>query len=102
MAGRWHGGPDARSKRGKAVQDSEEEDPEELEASMDADITPAQLDNDDIPDEWNKIKLYLETLQKPNAITAKHLIHSSNLLLNFLCTKDSYFADLSQICLPEE
>ena len=47
VAGRKHGWPDRLARRGLAPEDSEDEDPEELEASMDADLTPVELDNED-------------------------------------------------------
>ena len=86
VAGRRHGGPDALSRRGKAEEDSEEEDPEELEASMDADLAPAQLDDngEEMPDEWKKVKLYLETLQRPNGMTDKAFDTFKQYALRFL------------------
>ena len=47
VAGRKHSGPDGLSRRGLALEDSEDEDPEELEASMDADLAPVELENED-------------------------------------------------------
>ena len=41
VAGTKHGGPDALSRRGKAKEDSEDEDPDELEDQMDLDLTVA-------------------------------------------------------------
>ena len=50
VAGRKHGGPDGLSRRGLARENSEDEDPEALEASMDADLAPVELENDDNED----------------------------------------------------
>ena len=50
VAGRTHGGPDGLSRRGLAPEDSEDKDPEELEASMDADLAPVELENEDKED----------------------------------------------------
>ena len=91
VAGRQHGGPDALSRRGKAAEDSEEEHPEELKASMDSDFTPAQLHDDDMPDEWKKIKLYLETLLKPNGMTDKAFDTFKQFALRFLVHKGLLF-----------
>ena len=44
---------------------------EELETRMHTDLATAQLDNDDMPDEWKKIKVYLEILQTPDGIIDK-------------------------------
>ena len=50
VAGRKHGGPDGLSRRALAPEDSEDEDPEELEASMDADLGPVEQENEDNED----------------------------------------------------
>ena len=50
VAGRKHGGPDGLSRRGLAPEDSDDEDPEELEASMDADLAPVEVENEDNED----------------------------------------------------
>ena len=47
VAGRKESGPDGLSRRSLAPEDSEDEDPEELEASMDADLAPVELENED-------------------------------------------------------
>ena len=88
VAGRKPGGLEGLSRRGLAPDDSEDEDPEELEASMDADLAPIELENEDneeceerarsdedededeeddeeMPDELKKIKKYLLTLKRP-------------------------------------
>ena len=41
---------DGLSRRGLAPEDSADEDPEELEASMDADHAPVELENEDNED----------------------------------------------------
>ena len=50
VAGRKHGGPDKPCRRGLAPEDSEDEDHEELEASMDADLAPVELESEDSED----------------------------------------------------
>ena len=50
VAGRKHGGPEGVLRRGLAHEDSEDEDPKELEASMDADLAPVELENEDNED----------------------------------------------------
>ena len=94
VAGRKHGGSDGLSRRGLALEDSEDEDPEELEASMDADLVPVELENEDnedseerarsdedededeeddeeMHDELKKIKKYLLTLKRPVGMSDK-------------------------------
>ena len=46
VAGKKHGGPDGLSRRGLAPEDSEDDDPEELEAGMYADRAPVELENE--------------------------------------------------------
>ena len=94
VAGRKNGGPEGLSRRGLAPEDSEDEHPEELEASMDADLAPVELesedsqdseeragsdedgvedeeDNEGMHDELKKIKKYLMTLKRPVGMSDK-------------------------------
>ena len=113
VAGRKYGGPDGLSRRGLASEDSEEEDPEELKASKDADLAPVELENEDnedsedragsdedenededededeeddeeMPDELKKIKKYLLTLKRPVEMSDKVYDSFPQFALKFL------------------
>ena len=91
---RKYGRPNRLSRGGLALEDSEDEDPEELEASMDADLAPVELksedsedseeragsdedgvedeeDNEGMHDELKKIKKYPMTLKRPVGMSDK-------------------------------
>ena len=111
VAGRKHVGPDGLSRRGLAPEDSEDEDPEELEASMDTDLAPVELESEDsedseeragsngdededkdedeeddegMPDELKKIKKYLLTLKRPVGVSDKVYDSFRQFALKFL------------------
>ena len=69
VAGRKHVGPDALSRRGKAKEDSGDENPNELEDQMDLDLSvaqafPVKIHADvEMPEEYRKVMTYLLTLQ---------------------------------------
>ena len=113
VAGRNHGRPDRVSRRGLAPKDSENEDPEELEASMDADLAPVELENQDsedsedrtrsdkdededqdedeneedeeeMSDEMKKIKKYLLMLKRPVGMSDKVYDSFRQFALKFL------------------
>ena len=109
VAGRKNGGPEGLSRRGLAPEDSEDEHPEELEASMDADLAPVELESEDsqdseeragsdedengnedeeddkeMPDELKKIKKYILTLKRLVGMSDKVYNSFQQFALKFL------------------
>ena len=99
VAGKRHSEPDALSRRRRSPDDSDGEDPEELEDYMDSELSNAQLlpqiaeRNDDIaqnvqledmPEDLQRIKTYLLTLQRPPGMTDKQFDSFKQYALCFL------------------
>ena len=105
VAGKRHSGPDALSRRRRSPDDSEGEDPEELEDYIDLELSSAYIlpqiaepnnqipqPNDiphdaqpeDMPENLQRIKTYLLTLQRPPGMTDKQFDSFKQYALCFL------------------
>ena len=74
VTGKKHGGPDGLSRRKQSEDDSDDDDSEQLDECMDADrthvwINNGDAENDDMPDEFRRIKRYLLTLERSDGMT---------------------------------
>ena len=90
VAGTKHRGPDTLSRRGKAKEDSEDEDPNDLEDQMDLDLSVAQAfpveihDDVEMPEEFRKVMTYLLTLQRPEGMSDRAFHTLKQYTLRFL------------------
>ena len=96
VAGTKHGGPDALSRRGKAAEDYEDEDTDDLEVQMDLDravvtvllaaVSPAEC-LDKVPQEFRWVMAYLLMLQRPKGMMDKAFNSFKQYALRFLVHK---------------